>query len=561
MVEAQGIGLAANRSASCGASSSSSPEDGEIVASSTRRSSPASEETEVADEGCLSIQGVLVPVERALEVTLAGRDEHGEEVSYELTDIHARAAQHESDHLDGVLMLDRTTPEARREALGDAPPAHRPPEHGEDRGRRECALRRRRAGAARCGARGRARPDEAGQAAWPWSLGRADCREAGGRAARDSRFAAPAARRDDRAAGRDRRRRGVRAADSGVAALARAVAERAPLAAAALARRSARRARAHGGRRAHRRDDPSHDGGRSTPARSRGRRHSTSRPRTTRRSCTRAAPSSLQRCSTRRSRIPCSTRSRDEGVTYAEKITAADRRSIWPVPRRRSSITYERCRLTSARAPHRRTAADRLARARLRSRLPRAARGATGGKAAHDVRRVPPRTALIMSSSRLAGAPSSVRGAAARLRAGCVRRSRLPHRSEGLDERERAFAQRLAYGTVQRVRTLDHAIESLGKRPVRKLDPPVRAALRLGAYQLGYLDRAPHAAANESVELVRRARLERAVPFTNAVMRRLAAGIRGAARRRCRRARSRSRIPTGSTRRLVRDLGRTTRLR
>jgi 16S rRNA (cytosine967-C5)-methyltransferase len=96
-----------------------------------------------------------------------------------------------------------------------------------------------------------------------------------------------------------------------------------------------------------------------------------------------------------------------------------------------------------------------------------------------------------------------------------------------LDERERAFAQRLAYGAVQRVRTLDHAIETLGKRPVRKLDPPVRAALRLGAYQLAYTETAPHAAANESVELVRGARLERAVPFTNAVMRRLAGGMRG----------------------------------
>jgi 16S rRNA (cytosine967-C5)-methyltransferase len=95
-----------------------------------------------------------------------------------------------------------------------------------------------------------------------------------------------------------------------------------------------------------------------------------------------------------------------------------------------------------------------------------------------------------------------------------------------LDERERAFAQRLAYGAVQRLRTLDYAIDTLGKRPVRKLDPQVRAALRLGAYQLGYTDTAPHAAANESVELVRRARLERAVPFTNAVMRRLAEGIR-----------------------------------
>ncbi len=97
--------------------------------------------------------------------------------------------------------------------------------------------------------------------------------------------------------------------------------------------------------------------------------------------------------------------------------------------------------------------------------------------------------------------------------------------SEGLEPRDRALARQLAYGTVQRVRTLDHAIETLGHRPVRKLDPPVRAALRLGAYQLGYLEVAPHAAANESVELVRRARLERAVPFTNAVLRRIGAGI------------------------------------
>jgi 16S rRNA (cytosine967-C5)-methyltransferase len=79
---------------------------------------------------------------------------------------------------------------------------------------------------------------------------------------------------------------------------------------------------------------------------------------------------------------------------------------------------------------------------------------------------------------------------------------------------------------VQRARTLDHAIDTLGRRPVRKLDPPVRAALRIGAYQLAFLDAVPaHAAANESVELVRAAGLERAVAFTNAVMRRLAEGI------------------------------------
>src|SRR6185436_18656005 len=99
--------------------------------------------------------------------------------------------------------------------------------------------------------------------------------------------------------------------------------------------------------------------------------------------------------------------------------------------------------------------------------------------------------------------------------------------AEGLDERDRAFAMQLAYGTVQRVRALDYAIETLGRRPVRKLDPPVRTALRLGAYQLAYLESVPaHAAANESVELVRAARLERAVAFTNAVMRRLSEGIR-----------------------------------
>ena len=98
--------------------------------------------------------------------------------------------------------------------------------------------------------------------------------------------------------------------------------------------------------------------------------------------------------------------------------------------------------------------------------------------------------------------------------------------SEGLDDRDRALARQLVFGSVQRVRTLDHAIETLGKRPVRKLDPPVRAALRLGAYQLGFLDGVPrYAAVNESVELVRRARLERAVAFSNAVLRRIADGI------------------------------------
>jgi 16S rRNA (cytosine967-C5)-methyltransferase len=103
----------------------------------------------------------------------------------------------------------------------------------------------------------------------------------------------------------------------------------------------------------------------------------------------------------------------------------------------------------------------------------------------------------------------------------------LASAAEGLDERDRALAQRLAYGTVQRARTCDFGIEQLGKRPVRKLDPPVRTSLRLGAYQLAWTDLPVHAVVDDAVELVRLARRERAVPFTNAVMRRLAQGFRG----------------------------------
>jgi 16S rRNA (cytosine967-C5)-methyltransferase len=99
--------------------------------------------------------------------------------------------------------------------------------------------------------------------------------------------------------------------------------------------------------------------------------------------------------------------------------------------------------------------------------------------------------------------------------------------AEGLDDRDRALAQRLAYGAVQRRRTLDRAVEVLGRRRVERLDAPVRAALRLGAYQLGFVDGvARYAAVNESVELVRRAGLERAVAFANTVLRRVADGIR-----------------------------------
>jgi peptide deformylase len=76
-----------------------------------------SSQTEVLDEGCLSLQGVLVPVERAWGVTLAAQDLGGEPLRLELEEMDARVVQHELDHLDGVLMLERTDDDSRRDAL------------------------------------------------------------------------------------------------------------------------------------------------------------------------------------------------------------------------------------------------------------------------------------------------------------------------------------------------------------------------------------------------------------------------------------------------------------
>jgi peptide deformylase len=76
-----------------------------------------SDETEPDEEGCLSLQGVRVPVERATRIVLEGKDENGEDVRYELEGYGARVAQHELDHLDGVLIIDRTDDEHRRGAL------------------------------------------------------------------------------------------------------------------------------------------------------------------------------------------------------------------------------------------------------------------------------------------------------------------------------------------------------------------------------------------------------------------------------------------------------------
>lgn len=91
----------------------------------------------------------------------------------------------------------------------------------------------------------------------------------------------------------------------------------------------------------------------------------------------------------------------------------------------------------------------------------------------------------------------------------------------GMTGRERAQAQRLAYGAVQRRGTVDVAIERLADRPVRRLDPPVLAGLRLGLYELLFADATPdHAAVDQAVELIKAAGAAHAAGLVNAVLRR-----------------------------------------
>jgi peptide deformylase len=76
-----------------------------------------SDELEVAEEGCLSLPGVHVEVERAARVRVRAQDEAGEELEVEAEGLPARVIQHEIDHLNGVLILDRIPREARKEAM------------------------------------------------------------------------------------------------------------------------------------------------------------------------------------------------------------------------------------------------------------------------------------------------------------------------------------------------------------------------------------------------------------------------------------------------------------
>jgi peptide deformylase len=77
----------------------------------------ASEDEEALEEGCLSLPSVLVDVERPIHVRVRAQDEHGDPLLIEASGLEARVIQHEMDHLDGVLILDRTSRDQRKQAM------------------------------------------------------------------------------------------------------------------------------------------------------------------------------------------------------------------------------------------------------------------------------------------------------------------------------------------------------------------------------------------------------------------------------------------------------------
>ena len=87
----------------------------------------ASDELETAEEGCLSLPGVHVEVERPAAVRVRAKDERGGDLRIEAEGLDARIIQHEMDHLDGVLILDRISREARKEAMRALREAQRSP--------------------------------------------------------------------------------------------------------------------------------------------------------------------------------------------------------------------------------------------------------------------------------------------------------------------------------------------------------------------------------------------------------------------------------------------------
>jgi peptide deformylase len=92
-------------------------QDAPLVALANPQLEWSSEDEEPSEEGCLSIPGVQVDVERPVHVRVRAKDEHGDERVVEASGLEARVIQHEIDHLDGVLILDRTSREQRMEAI------------------------------------------------------------------------------------------------------------------------------------------------------------------------------------------------------------------------------------------------------------------------------------------------------------------------------------------------------------------------------------------------------------------------------------------------------------
>jgi peptide deformylase len=118
MKEAYGVGLAGNQVGMLRRLFVFQRDEDDVLAVVNPQIVERSDESDVEDEGCLSMQGVRVPVERSLGVTVVAKDEHGKDVRLQLEGMPARVAQHEIDHLDGTLILDRTDDENRRQALG-----------------------------------------------------------------------------------------------------------------------------------------------------------------------------------------------------------------------------------------------------------------------------------------------------------------------------------------------------------------------------------------------------------------------------------------------------------
>jgi peptide deformylase len=92
-------------------------QDAPLVAVVNPRLEWSSDEQEAAEEGCLSLPGVAVDVERPVHARIRAQDGRGESILIEASGLEARVLQHEMDHLDGVLIIDRIPKEQRREAL------------------------------------------------------------------------------------------------------------------------------------------------------------------------------------------------------------------------------------------------------------------------------------------------------------------------------------------------------------------------------------------------------------------------------------------------------------